>query len=103
MPATRVAHKFSGIWLLISVYSLIRRYERPAPSQRTEERNAWIALARDTKDGREMNVDTECKVRKVTWTLLPPLTREQPYTGLAHPSVSAIFLLRDLCLAESVQ
>lgn len=36
-PATRVAHKFSGIWLLISVYSLIRHYDRPAPSQRNGE------------------------------------------------------------------
>lgn len=42
--ATRVAHKFSGTWLLISVYSLIRRYERPALSQRIEKRNAWLAL-----------------------------------------------------------
>lgn len=55
--------------------------------------------ARNTKGGREMNVDTGCKVRKVTWTLPPLLTREQSPTDAASTPfcLRHFFFLRDLC------
>lgn len=92
MPATRVAHKFSGTWLLISVYSLIRHYERPAPSQRSEERNTWIALLAIRRADARWTWTRGVKCAKWLGPFLPfwPANRALP-TRLAHRFVSAIF------------
>lgn len=57
--------------------------------------------ARNTKGGREMNVDTGCKVRKVTWTLPPLLTREQSPTDAAStPFCLRHFFSCGICARE---
>lgn len=89
--ATRVEHKFSGTWLLISVYSLIRCYERPAPSQRTEKYNAWLTLLAIRRADVKWTWTQSVKCVQSDLNLSLPLTREPYWRHGSHSLLSPPF------------